>query len=63
MDSWVTLDSWVIPCSIIEFAIQNMMKKYVILQYSRLKWKFYNIVHAPNASYMSVHLAIRWICG
>ena len=26
MDSWVTLDSWVIPYSIIVLVIQNMMK-------------------------------------
>ena len=27
MDSWVTLDSWVIPYSIIVLGIQNMMKE------------------------------------
>ena len=27
MDSWVTLDSWVIPYSIIVLDIQNMMKE------------------------------------
>ena len=38
-------------------------ERNVIFEHSRFKWKFYNAVHAPNASFMSGQLAIRWICG
>ena len=58
MDSWVTLDSWVIPYSILVLDIQNMMKEMSF--YNTVgSSEFYNAVHAPNASYMSGQLAIR----
>ena len=43
MDSWVTLDSWVIPYSIIELDIHNIMKEM----------SFYNTV-ASSESFMTL---------
>ena len=52
MDSWVTLDSWVIPYSILVLDIQNMMKEM----------SFYNTVGSSESFITLCMLRMQAIC-